>query len=179
MNKLIIVLENINEKVGQFFSWSTTLLVWLIFALVIMRYGFGTFSQKLNELCTYLFAISFLFAGGYALKHNMHVRVDLFYAKWSPKGKAWVNLIGGLLFLLPWSVVSIIVCFRYAYTSFKLGETSQEPSGLAALYVLKFILLIGFVLLLIQGIASILKSTYIILGKDETLLIVKNKKPYE
>lgn len=178
MHKLILFLENINEQVGKLFSWSTTLLVWLLFVLVVMRYGLGIFSQKMNELCTYFFAISFLFASGYALKHDMHVRVDLFYSKWSAKGKAWVNLIGGLVFLLPWCIVSIIVCFKYAYTSFKLGEASQEPSGLPALYVLKSILFIGFVLLLLQAIASILKSIYILIGKDESLLIPTNKKTH-
>jgi len=167
MYRLILFLDNINEQVGKLFSWSTTLLVWLLFALVVMRYGFGTFSQKLSELCTYFFAISFLFASGFALKHDMHVRVDLFYSKWSAKGKAWVNLIGGLLFLIPWCVVSIIVCFKYAHTSFKIGEASQEPSGLPALYILKFILFFGFVLLLIQALASVLKSIYTLMGKNQ------------
>jgi len=126
MHKLILFLENINEQVGKLFSWSTTLLVWLLFVLVVMRYGLGIFSQKMNELCTYFFAI----------------------------------------------------CFKYAYTSFKLGEASQEPSGLPALYVLKSILFIGFVLLLLQAIASILKSIYILIGKDESLLIPTNKKTH-
>jgi len=175
MYKFILFLENINEQVGKIFSWSTTLLVWLIFILVVMRYGLGAFSQKLNELCTYFFAISFLFASGYTLKHDMHVRVDLFYAKWLSKGKAWVNLIGGVLFLMPWCIVSIIVCSKYAFTSFKLGESSQEPSGLPALYILKFILLAGFILLFIQALASVLKSIYVLMGKDETLLSSKNK----
>jgi len=175
MYKLILFLDNINEQVGKLFSWSTTLLVWLLFVLVVMRYGFGTFSQKLSELCTYFFAISFLFASGYALKHDMHVRVDLFYSKWSKKGKARVNLIGGLLFLIPWCIVSVIVCFKYAYTSFKLGEASQEPSGLPALYILKFILFFGFVLLLIQALVSVLKSIYILIGKDESLLKPNDK----
>jgi len=164
VNKVINFLESINENVGKLFSWTTSLMVWLLFALVVMRYGFGTFSQKLSELGTYFFALSFLFASGYAFKHDKHVRVDLFYAKMSPKGKAWTDLIGGLLFLLPWCIVAIIVCSKYGYTSFLRGESSQEPSGLPALYVLKFTLFIGFVLLLIQGIASILKSIQTLRG---------------
>jgi len=158
VNKVISFLESINENIGKLFSWTTTLLVAVLFALVVMRYGFDTFSQKLNELGIYFFALSFLFASGYAFKHDKHVRVDLFYAKMSPKGKAITNLIGGLFFLLPWCIVAIAVCWQYAYTSLMRGESSQEPSGLPALYVLKFTLFIGFTLLLLQGIASILKS---------------------
>lgn len=139
-------------------------MVVLLFGLVVARYGFGSFSQKMSELGTYFFALSFLFASGYAFKHEKHVRVDLFYAKWSEKGKARVNLIGGILFLLPWCIVSMIVCWKYAITSFNMGESSQEPSGLPALYLLKFTLFIGFTLLLIQGVASILKSIAILRG---------------
>ena len=166
MNRLIHFLEAVNENVGKTFAWTTSLLVWLLFALVVMRYGFGSFSQKLSELGTYFFALSFLFASGYAFKHEKHVRVDLFYAKWSDRGKAIVNLIGGLLFLLPWCVVSIIVCWQYAMNSFSIRESSPEPSGLPALYVLKFALFVGFGCLLLQGIASILKSIQILRGKS-------------
>ncbi len=165
MKKLIHhPLDNINEWVGRIFSWSTSIMVWIIFGLVVMRYGFGLFSQKASELTTYFFAISFLMASGYAFKNENHVRVDLFYAKWNDKRKAWVNLLGGLLFLMPWCIVSIIVCFKYAKTSFLRGEVSDQPSGLPAVYILKFILLMGFVLLLIQAISSIIKAIAIIRG---------------
>lgn len=166
MKKLIAFLDGINEWTGKTFAWSTTFMVWLIFGLVVMRYGFGMFSQKASELTTYFFAISFLLASGYAFKNENHVRVDLFYAKWSDKRKAWVNLIGGIFFLLPWCIVSCVVCFKYAKTSFLRGEMSDQPSGLPALYILKFILLIGFVLLLIQGISSIIKAIAVLKGID-------------
>lgn len=166
MKKTIKLLDSINEWVGNTFAWSTSLMVWVIFGLVVMRYGFGSFSQKASELTTYFFAISFLMASGYAFKNENHVRVDLFYAKWGDKRKALVNLIGGLLFLLPWCIVSGITCFKYARTSFMRNEVSDQPSGLPALYILKFILFAGFVLLLIQGISSILKSIQVLRNKD-------------
>lgn len=164
MKRIIYHLDNINEWVGKTFSWATTIMVWIIFGLVIMRYGLGIFSQKASELTTYFFAISFLMASGYAFKNENHVRVDLFYAKWSDKRKAWVNLLGGILFLLPWCIVSIIVCFEYAMTSFTRGEVSDQPSGLPAVYILKFILLFGFVLLIIQGVSSMLRAIAVING---------------
>ncbi len=165
LNSIKNLFDSINENVGKLFAWSTSLMVWVICIDVIMRYVFSTSFIWIVELEIYFFALSFLFAGGYAFKHDKHVRVDLFYAKWSAKGKARVNLIGGLFFLMPWCIVSIIVCWKYAMTSFKLGENSQQPGGLPALYILKFCIVIGFVLLLLQGIASIIESILVLQGK--------------
>jgi len=159
------IFDSINENVGKLFAWSTSLMVWVICIDVIMRYVFNASFIWIVELEIYFFALSFLFAGGYAFKHDKHVRVDLFYAKWSAKGKARVNLIGGVLFLLPWCIVSIMVCWKYAMRSFRLGESSPQPGGLPALYILKFCLVIGFVLLLFQGIASIIESILVLQGK--------------
>jgi len=119
------------------------------------------------ELEIYLFAFSFLLAVGYAFKHDKHVRVDLFYSNFSVKKKAWVNFLGGILFLVPWCVVSIIGCVKYANISWRIGEVSQQPGGLPAVYLLKFSIVVGFVLLLIQATASILKSLLtIVTGKE-------------
>ncbi|NJC25940.1 TRAP transporter small permease subunit [Neolewinella antarctica] len=158
MQTTINFLEAISERVGRLAAWSTALMVAVIFFLVVMRYGFGSFNQQLGELTTYFFALSFLFSSGYALKHDSHVRVDLFYAKWSERRRAWVDLLGTAFFLLPWCLVAIFTCWKYAYNSFKLGEVSSQPSGLPAVWVLKFIILFGFVLLLIQGLALALRS---------------------
>lgn len=158
MTTVINFLEAINERAGRLAAWSSVLMVGVIFSLVVIRYGFGSFNQKISELTTYFFAISFLLSSGYALKHDSHVRVDLFYAKWSEKRKALVDLLGTLLFLTPWCAVAIITCWKYAYNSFKLGEVSSQPSGLPAVWVLKFLILIGFVLLLLQGLAMSLRS---------------------
>lgn len=97
-------------------------------------------------------------ASGYAFKYDKHVRVDVFYTKFSPKKKAWTNLIGGLFLLLPWAVISTYVCFNYFLKSWYINETSAQPGGLPAIYVLKFILFLGFLMLSIQAIADILES---------------------
>lgn len=115
----------------------------------------------------YFFALCFLMASGYAFKHDKHVRVDLFYSNYSKKKKAWTNLLGGLLLLLPWSLISSYVCFNYFLKSWRLGESSLQPGGLPAIYILKFFLFLGFFLLVLQAIASILKSALDILEKEE------------
>ena len=118
------------------------------------------------ELEIYLFAFSFLLAAGYAFKHDKHVRVDLFYSNFSEKKKAYVNLLGAILFLIPWCLISIIACLKYANISWRIGEVSQQAGGLPMVYLLKFSLALGFILLLIQAFASVIRSILIIQGKE-------------
>jgi len=166
MLKLSQALDAINERVGQAISWFTALLVALICIDVLMRYLFNFTLIWMGELEIYFFSLCFLLGAGYAFKHDKHVRVDLFYSKMSPKGQARVNLIGGLLFLLPWTLITIIVASRYAYFSFIIGESSSQVGGLPALYILKFSIVLGFLLLLFQGISSISKSLLVLLDKE-------------
>lgn len=166
MLKLSQVLDAINERIGQAISWFTAFLVVLICIDVLMRYLFNFSLIWVGELEIYFFALCFLLGSGYAFKHDKHVRVDLFYSKFSEKGKARVNLIGGLLFLLPWTLIVIIVASRYAYFSFIIGESSPQVGGLPALYILKFSIVVGFILMFLQGISSVSKSLLILLNKD-------------
>jgi len=161
-------LDRINEIAGKFFSWSTTFLVWLICIDVVMRYLFSYTLIWIIELETYLFAVVFLLTSGYALQKDKHVRVDLFYAGYSERKKAWVDLLGGIFLLLPWAGISAYVCFYYFSKSVYINESSPQPGGLPALYVLKFILFLGFVLLLIQAVSQIIKSALKLKGDSAT-----------
>ncbi|MEZ4883492.1 MAG: TRAP transporter small permease subunit [Chitinophagales bacterium] len=158
MNKLIHLLERISEWAGKAVSYLTAALVFLICYDVLMRYLFNSSQIWMTEVEIYCFALIFLFGSAYAFQKDKHVRVDVFYANYPPKKKAWINLLGGLFLLLPWCVVILIVSFDYAMTSFNMGEGSPQPGGLPALYLLKFSIFIGFLLLFLQGIASVLKS---------------------
>jgi len=166
MKKILAFLEAINEKAGILFSWSTLLMVILICTEVILRYLFNRSLIWMVELEIYLFAFSFLLAAGYTFKHDKHVRVDLFYSNFSEKKKAYVNLFGGLLFLIPWCIIAIIGCMKYANISWRIGEVSQQAGGLPMVYLLKYSLALGFLLLLIQAVASVLKSILVIQGKE-------------
>ena len=96
---------SINEAVGRSVAWLTTLLVVIICVDVALRYIFSNTKAWILELEWHLFALIFLLGAGYAFKHDRHVRVDLFYANFSKRDKAWINLIGGIIF--PHSLVSI------------------------------------------------------------------------
>lgn len=160
-------INTVNEWVGRSVSWLTTLLVILVCFDVVTRYLFSDTQAWIMELEWHLFALIFLLGAGYAFKHDRHVRVDLFYTRFSPKDRALVNLIGGVLFLLPWCFLIIYVSFQYALASFLIRETSPDPGGLPAFYPIKFAITIGVFLLLLQAIASIIQSLLIYLGKEE------------
>ncbi len=166
MKKLIGYLEVLNENIGKYVSWATVLLVAVISIDVILRYLFQFTYIWITEVETYLFGLIILLTSGYTFKHNKHVRVDVFYNKFTKKGKALINLIGGLFFLLPWCYVVIFSSWNYAYSSFIIKEGSAQPGGLPALYLLKFSIVLGFLFLLIQTIASILKAINTLLNSN-------------
>ena len=165
MKKLIDMIDNLSEKIGTIVSWVSVFLVLVISLDVVIRYVFKFTYIWINELETHLFALMFLLASGYALKRENHVRIDVLYAGFSEKTKAWINLIGGVLLLFPWCYIIILYSWEYAYNSFLIREGSSQPGGIPALYVLKFSIPLGFMFLLLQGLSSVLNSFQVIIKK--------------
>jgi len=168
LHQLIYWIEKINEQVGRTVSWLTTLLVLLICFDVIRRYLTDNTEAWIMELEWHLFAMIFLFGAGYSLKHDKHVRVDVFYASFSKRDKAWVNLFGTLFFLIPWCVLIVIMSWQYAGESWAIGEGSPDPGGLPARYLIKYAIPFGISLLLLQGIAELSKAVLTLRGKEST-----------
>jgi TRAP-type mannitol/chloroaromatic compound transport system permease small subunit len=143
MEKFIKIVEAINKKLGTITSWLTLLLVLIITYDVIVRY---------------IFAVIFLLAAGYTFLMDDHVRVDVFYTRYSEKKKAITDLLGSLFFLIPFCVVGILSSLNFVEFSFKVQETSPDAGGLPARYILKSFIPIAFFILILQGIAVIFKS---------------------
>lgn len=158
MFNLIKKLENINELTGRLTAWLTLLIVMVTFIVVILRYGFDFGSIALQESTSYFHAFVFMLGAAYTLKHDGHVRVDIFYRKMSDTKKAWVDLLGTVLLLFPVCLFIFISSWDYVSTSWGLLEESGEAGGLAYVYILKTALLILPVLLMLQGTALVLKS---------------------
>ena len=165
---VIRVANTINEWVGRSVSWVTLLLVLLVCFDVGRRYILNSASVWGMELEWHLYAAVFLLGAGYAFKHNRHVRVDLFYSKFSKRDKAWTNLIGGIIFLIPWCVLIILVSYTYAKGSFDIMEESPNPDGLPFRFIIKFTVTIGIGLLLLQALANVAESLLVLIGKSET-----------
>lgn len=163
MSRIIRILEAVAEWVGIIFSWLSLGLVLLVcFKLLLRAVGITVLEQSLTELEWHFFAWIFLFGAAYTLKHDAHVRVDVFYSRFSKKQKAWVNLLGTLLFLIPLGLVITIESWAFAQAAFGgdgiLPEESPEQDGLPYRFVVKGSIAIGFALLVIQGIANILTA---------------------
>ena len=158
LNRTAKIIDQINEWVGRKISWLTSVLVLIICGDVVMRYFFNTSSAGVFELEWHIFAVIFLLGAAYTLKHDKHVRVDVFYSRFTEKQKAWVNLTGTLLFLLPFCFVVIDASFKFVENSYRFHESSPDPGGLPARFIIKSAITIGFILLLMQSISLIFKS---------------------
>ena len=165
MKTIIGIIDNINKSVGKFASWSSLLLVLLVCLDVLLRYFFQWSRVWVMEIELYLFAILFLLGAAYAFQEDQHVRVDVFYSNMSERNKAIVNMIGGILFLLPWTIIIMFISYGYFMKSWTIGEHSGQPGGLPALYIKKGLLFLGFFFLFLQGVSSVLKSWLIIQHK--------------
>ena len=137
LQQTVDFLNAINEWVGRTVSWLTLLIVLLVCFNVMRRYFFESADAWGGELEWHFFALIFLLGAGYAFKHERHVRVDLFYTKYSKRDKAWTNLIGALLFLIPWCVLVIWYSWDYAVGAWEINEKSPNPNGLPFRYIYK------------------------------------------
>lgn len=166
--------EALSEKTGSIIQWLTTIMVAVVCIDVITRYLFKNSSVAIQELEWHLFSLIFLLGAAYTLKADRHVRVDVFYSNFSERNKALVNFIGILLFLIPFSIVIISGSFNFVMNSFRILETSPDPGGLPARFLLKACIPISFILVLIQGIALALKSLFCIIESKEQTREVSN-----
>ena len=158
IHKYIKWTDNINDRLGSATSWLVLVLIIVITYDVIVRYLFKSSSVAMQELEWHLFAIIFLLSAGYTLKIDEHVRVDVFYSRFSAKKQAWINLLGSLFFLIPFCVILIVSSENFVLISFEVGETSPDAGGLPARYILKAFIPVSFFFLLLQGIAIVFKS---------------------
>lgn len=133
-------------------------MVVVTFYIVLTRYVFNSGSIAVQESIIYLNALLFLLTAGYTLKHDGHVRVDIFYGPASPRYKAWANLLGGLLLLLPVAVFILWASWDYVAAAWRIRETSPEAGGIPYVYLLKSLIVVMAVLVILQGVAEILRN---------------------
>jgi TRAP-type mannitol/chloroaromatic compound transport system permease small subunit len=160
------IIDRVIGWVGKSTSWFSLALVLVIVSDVLLRYLFSITSAASFELEWHLFAAIFLIGAAYALQLDRHVRVDVFYGRFSTRGKAWVNLLGTVLLLLPFCAVAFWESLPFVQGSFSFRETSPDPGGLPARYIIKATIPFGLFLLALQGISLALKSIKTILGHD-------------
>lgn len=157
-NRVSRYIDCFTEYCGGIIAWLTMIMVFVSCSVVVMRYALESGSIALQESLTYLHAIVFMGGISFTLKRGGHVRVDIFYRRFSPRTKACIDLAGALLLLTPVCLVIFWLSLDYVDNSWQIKETSSESSGLPWVYALKTLLLIMPVLLLLQGLAEFLNA---------------------
>ncbi|MBA4489325.1 TRAP transporter small permease subunit [Paracoccus sp. S1E-3] len=156
-------IDRVNTTIGRAVSWLILLAVLVSAGNAIVRKVFNTSSNMWLELQWYLYGAAFLGAAAYTLLENEHIRIDLVYGMWPRKVQHWIDLIGSILFLMPFVILMIYFLYPWTVRSFERGEISSSAGGLI-LWPAKSMLLIGFVLLFFQGISEIIKKIAVMRG---------------
>jgi len=162
------VIDSFNERIGRLTYWILPLMIMIGVWNVVGRYlgrfiGENLSSNGFIETQWYLFDLVFLLGAAYTLKHNGHVRVDVFYKSLRPKAQAIANLIGTLLFLIPFCIMVIYFSWGAIVNSWTIQEMSPDPGGLPR-YPIKSMIIVSFGLLILQGISEAIKNWAIFAG---------------
>ena len=158
-------LDRLAETTGRLLAWLTLAMVLTTVTIVILRYLFNSGSIALQESVTYLHATVFMLGAAYTLKHDAHVRVDIIYQKLTPRGRAWVDLLGTLLLLFPVCLFMLYSSLDYVASSWAIQEGSREAGGLDGVYLLKTAMPVMAILLLLQGCSMLLRNILLIAGQ--------------
>lgn len=157
------LIDVLNERVGRAVYWLVLVTVLVSAGNAVMRYSFNMSSNAWLEIQWYLFSAIFLLAAGYTLKHNAHVRIDVLAGRFSPRGHAVIDLLGGLLFLMPMAVIILYLSWPMVVDSYVTQELSSDAGGLIR-WPVKGLIPIGFALLALQGFSEIIKRIAFLRG---------------
>ncbi len=157
-------IDALNEAIGRAVKWLVLLATLVSATNAGLRYGFDLSSNAWLELQWYLFALIFLLGAGYTLKHNGHVRIDVLYGRLTPRAQAWIDLLGGLLFLLPVAGLMAWLGWAVFAESWAIQEHSPDSGGLLR-WPIKLALPVGFGLLFLQGVSESIKRAAMLAGR--------------
>ena len=149
MQFILKLLKKIIDAVGGLCSIIMILMVLNVFYDVIARYFFNNVDIGMQELEWHLFAAMFMFGIGYTLKEDGHVRVDIIYDNLSERSQTIVNLIGGIFFALPITVLILYFGLDYTNEAFQMGEGSPDPGGLPHRWIVRSIIPVSSIFLLL------------------------------
>jgi TRAP-type mannitol/chloroaromatic compound transport system permease small subunit len=160
---LLARLDAFADRLGSSVSWLVIVMMLVQFAIVVMRYLFGVHSVAMQESVMYMHAMVFMLGAAWTLRHDGHVRVDIFYRRLSRRGRAWIDLCGTLFLLFP--VIGFITLSSLGYVAGSWAILERSPDGgLPAVFLLKSLILVMMALLLLQGIAEVLRQGMILRG---------------
>ena len=151
-------LDRIIRAIAHIMCWANAILIGVIIAQVVMRYGFGQGKVVLEELQWHLYAVGVMFGMSYALVEDAHVRVDLLHSYFPNKLKYFVEVVGILLLLLPFLWVVFDHSLDFVYDSYRIDESSDAPTGLPNRWLIKSVIPITFALLILAAVSRLIRD---------------------
>lgn len=179
MNALLrtaALIDALNEKIGRIACWLVLIACVISAGNAMLRYGFSISSNAWLEIQWYLFGGIVMLGAANTLKTNQHVRVDVLYSRYSERTRLWVDLLGGLLFLLPMAVIIGWLSWPMFVNAYAIGETSSNAGGLLR-WPVKLLVPLGFLLLVLQGVSEIIKRAAALAG--HTSLDARYERPLQ
>jgi TRAP-type mannitol/chloroaromatic compound transport system permease small subunit len=159
--------DRLNDCIGRGVAWATLAMVLITFLVVVLRYVFSLGWVWMQESYVWLHGVVFMVGAGYTLLHGGHVRVDVIYRGASHRYRAWVDLLGALILLLPMVIVTFNASWDYVLISWMKLEESREAGGLPALFLLKSMIWAFCVLVALQGLSLAGRSLLILRGRED------------
>ncbi|MBN7797236.1 TRAP transporter small permease subunit [Parahaliea mediterranea] len=166
LRPIIRAIDNFTDYSGRALAWLAVAMALLTTLVVLLRYGLNMGSIAAQEAITYMHGTLFTLGAAYTLRHDGHVRVDIFYRRFTPRTRAWINSLGGIVFLLPLCVFLCGVSWNYVAESWSIRESSPEPGGIPAVFLLKSLLPLMAATLFLQALAETLRNTELLLRGD-------------
>jgi TRAP-type mannitol/chloroaromatic compound transport system permease small subunit len=160
---LSAAIDKINAKLASIANWLVLLACLVSAANAMIRYAFDMGSNAWLELQWYMFAVMVMFGASYTLQRNEHVRVDILYIAYGERGQHWCDLLGTVLFLIPVCAMLAFLSWPFFAQSYATGEVSGNAGGLIR-WPIKFVLPLGFALLVLQGVSEAIKKAAFLAG---------------
>lgn len=169
---IVRAIDCLNDWVGRAVAWLVLAMVLLGAFNAVARYagrwaGFNLSSNAYLELQWYLFSLVFLLGAAHTLRRDAHVRVDVLYGRLGLRGQAWIDIVGTLIFLIPFCCFVLWLSWPMVRNSWQVLEVSSDPGGLPR-YPIKSVILVAFFLLLLQGVAEIARRIDRLSGEVES-----------
>ncbi|MEW6257208.1 MAG: TRAP transporter small permease subunit [Pseudomonadota bacterium] len=159
-------IDAVNARIGKIVSWLIVVAVLVSATNAVVRKVFDMSSNSWLELQWVLFAAVFLCCSPWTLIDNEHIRIDIVNARLSRRVRNWIDLLGGIFFLLPFTIVMLVTSWPFFLNSYRINEQSLNAGGLAQ-WPAKMLVPIGFALLFVQAISEIIKRIAIMTGRME------------
>lgn len=166
LRRIALALDTVSTQIGGAARWFALGLVIVTATVVIQRYIFGYASTKLQESVIYMHALLFLLASASTLLVDGHVRVDILYSKATERGKAWIDLLGTYLTLIPMSALILWASTGYMNSTWRILERSRESDGLPFVFLLKTAIPLFAIMMILQGISMACRAALTISGED-------------